>query len=65
MHENASPRTEAIRKAVLIMLLLSPVWLFVTWSQAENAQQEQQQQVRQILRLQADSLNYTLQRLEE
>ena len=47
------------------MLLLTPVWLFVTWSQAENDQQEQRQQVRQILRLQADSLNHTLQRLEE
>ncbi len=47
------------------MLLLTPVWLFVTWFQAENAQQQQQQQVRQILRLQADALNDRLQRLQE
>ncbi|MBC7964803.1 MAG: PAS domain S-box protein [Fuerstia sp.] len=65
MNESASPRTEALRKAVLVMLLLTPVWLFVTWSQAESSQQDQQEQVRQILRLQADSLNHRMQRLEE
>jgi len=65
MNENSSPRTEAFRKAMLVMLLLTPVWLFVTWFEAENAQQQRQQQVRQILRLQADSLNQRLQRLEE
>lgn len=50
---------------MLVMLLLAPVWLFVTWFQAENAHQQRQQQVRQIVQLQVDSLNHKLQRLEE
>jgi len=65
MNENASPRIEACRKAVLVMLLLTPVWLLVTWFQTENAQTQRQQQVREILRLQVDSLNKRLQRLQE
>ena len=65
MNENASPRKEAYRKVGLVMLLLTPAWLFVTWFQAENAQQQRRQQIRQILRLQADSLNHRLQRLGE
>ena len=64
MNENASPRTEAFRNAGLIMLLLTPVWLLVTWFQAENAQAQLHQQVRLTLRMKADSLKHTLQRIE-
>jgi PAS domain S-box-containing protein len=65
MTENASLRPEAFRKAVLVMLLLSPVWILVTWYQARNAQQEQQNQIRQILHLHVDSLKHTVLRLTD
>jgi len=63
MPDKAPLRTEAFRKAVLVMLLLSPVWILVTWYQARNAQQKQRQQIRTILQLRVDSLDYTLRRL--
>ncbi len=47
------------------MLLLAPVLLFVAWSQASNAQQDQRLQVRQMLRLHVNSLDHTLQRIEQ
>ena len=46
------------------MLLMVPVWLLVTWSQAENARQKQRHQIRQILELHVDSLDHTLSRLK-
>ena len=64
MHTDFSPRTEALRIAALVVLMLLPVWLFVTWYQASNAQSKQQQQICEILSLHQDSIGSTLRRIE-
>lgn len=41
-----------------------PVWLLVTWSQARNSYQKQRNQIPQILQLNVDSLDHTVERLK-
>lgn len=57
MNLTKQPQKDALRIAVLVMLLMVPVWLLVTWSQANNAHQKQRHQIRQILQLHVDSLD--------
>ncbi len=64
MPKDSSPRKEAWRVATLVVLMLSPVWMLVTWYQASNAQAEQRQQIREILSLHRDSFEQPIRRLE-
>lgn len=60
---NATLRPEAFRKAALVIILLTPVWVLVTWYQVRNARLGEHQQIRQIIQLHVDSLDHTLLRL--
>lgn len=64
MNSTKQPQKEALRIAALVMLLMVPVWLLVTWSQARNAHQNQRHQIRQILQLHVDSLDHAVRRLK-
>ena len=64
MLTDTSPRKEAYRIATLVVLMLSPVWMLVTWYQASNAQSELRQQIREILSLHQDSFNQPIRRME-
>ncbi len=47
-----------------MLLLMAPVWLLVTWSQARSANQKQRNQIRHILQLHVDSLDHAIVRLK-
>jgi len=65
MNSTRQPQKEALRIAAMVMLLMVPVWLLITWSQAQNFHQKQRSQINQILQLHVDSLNRTVRRLKE
>ena len=64
MNSTSQPQREALRIAALVVLLMLPVWLIVTWTQAGNSYQKQRGQIHQILQLHVNSLDHTVRRLK-
>ena len=64
MNSTRQPQKEALRIAAIVILLMVPVWLLVTLSQAQNSHQKQRRQINQILQLHVDSLEHTVLRLK-
>lgn len=60
----SSPRREAIRTAALVMLVLMPVWLFVTLQQAYQALRQDKERCQQLLDLHGRALEHSFGRIE-
>lgn len=63
MTNDAKTRREAFRIAILVVLLLSPLWVLITWYQASNAESARKKQISEILNLHRDSFEFTLRRI--
>ena len=64
MLTSSSPRREAIRTAELVMLVLMPVWLFVTLQQAYQALQQDKERCQQLLDLHGRALEHSFRHIE-
>ena len=64
MNSKRQAQKESLRIAAVVMLLMVPVWLLVTWSQAKNSYEKQRIQINQIVRIRVDSLDHAITRLK-
>ena len=64
MLTSSSPRRGATRTAAFVMLVLIPVWLFVTLQQAYQALQQDKERCRQLLELHGRALEHSFRRIE-